>query len=84
MPAIIGRAGAALSCSCTWAMRAIGGVERAPFLRSAHRHTKAASRRPSPVSAPPTSPLSAAPDFKGTAVVDGELKTVSLSDYKGK
>jgi alkyl hydroperoxide reductase subunit AhpC len=26
----------------------------------------------------------AAPDFKGTAVVDGEFKDISLSDYKGK
>lgn len=25
-----------------------------------------------------------APDFKGTAVVNGEFKTISLSDYKGK
>lgn len=25
-----------------------------------------------------------APDFKGTAVVDGDFKTISLSDYKGK
>ena len=26
----------------------------------------------------------AAPDFKGVAVVDGEFKTIQLSDYKGK
>ncbi len=25
-----------------------------------------------------------APDFKGTAVVNGEFKEVSLSDYRGK
>jgi hypothetical protein len=29
-------------------------------------------------------PLIAAPGFTATAVVDGDLKTVSLSDYKGK
>lgn len=26
----------------------------------------------------------AAPFFKGTAVVDGDFKTISLDDYKGK
>ena len=25
-----------------------------------------------------------APDFEGTAIVDGETKTIKLSDYKGK
>ncbi len=25
-----------------------------------------------------------APDFKGTAVVNGEFKEISLADYKGK
>lgn len=25
-----------------------------------------------------------APDFEGVAVVDGEFKTIKLSDYKGK
>ena len=26
----------------------------------------------------------AAPDFKGTAVVNGEFKDISLADYRGK
>lgn len=25
-----------------------------------------------------------APDFKGTAVIDGQFKDISLNDYKGK
>ena len=32
----------------------------------------------------PCSPISAAPAFTAQAVVDGDFKTVSLSDYKGK
>lgn len=32
----------------------------------------------------PIFPSEPAPDFKGTAVVDGEFKDISLSDYKGK
>lgn len=33
---------------------------------------------------PPISVSKAAPHFEGTAVVDGEMKEVKLSDYKGK
>lgn len=33
---------------------------------------------------PPSLRLHAAPAFTAAAVVDGDIKTVSLSDYKGK
>ena len=44
----------------------------------------AGSGVPSPHRSSPPRWVSAAPAFTTTAVVDGDLKTVSLEDYKGK